>query len=109
MMPSPSEDERSYDLLRLYGELRQEVAGLRDELQAQQLEYWKAAASAIRGLTDWWVKVADEEREERKLRQEELDRRLDTMDTRARVRIAIEVTILVLVMLVFGILLWVFR
>lgn len=106
---APLDDERGYDLLKLYGELKQEVSAIRDEMQAQQLEYWKAAAAAIRGLTDWWVKVADEDREERKRRQEELDARFDVLDRRARWRIAIEVVSLVMVLFVAVLLLYMFR
>ena len=119
-MPPPNEDERYHDLLRLIGQinqdlqsrheqadrdidrLRQEVVGLREEMRREVLEYWKATQSAIRQLSDWFAKTEDTARDERREVRTKRDRR-------ERIIIGLLLAVAALAGVVLGILLYVFR
>ena len=116
----PSDDDRYRDLLELIGQInrdlqardeaadkdrdkmRQEIIKLRDDTARQALDYWKATCSAIRQLSDWFAETEDAAREERKAEREKRDQR-DLL------LIRLSTAAVAVVVLVLGLLLYVFR
>ena len=64
-----NEDERYQLVLAELSKVFQSVQQARIDLSAQQLDYWKAAAGAIRQLSEW---QATGERERARTRRREL-------------------------------------
>lgn len=94
-MPSDLNDDRWHDLLKLMGELRQDMQVFKDELRAEQAERLRSLTIAFRTLVDWWVKDTDEERATRAERQAALDARLEAIRRSQRYRTWIEAAVAV--------------
>ena len=96
-------DDRFHDLLKLIGDQRRDFQAFEASVLRSQAEHWKSVTIAIRTLSDWWVKHADEETAERKTRQAELNHTLAAIQYNQRlfVRVAV-VACLVAVGIVVG-------
>lgn len=70
------DEDRYRDILKLIGDQRVDFQKFETSVLQSQAEHWRSVTIAIRTLTDWWVKYADEESAERKERQAILDERL---------------------------------
>jgi uncharacterized membrane protein YukC len=65
-MPNNDDDDRFRTTLEEFGKLYRAFESFKAEQATTALEYWKATAAAIRGLSDWQAadaKLAQSERE----------------------------------------------
>lgn len=63
-----SDDDRYQRMLEEFGKMYRSIEAFKGEMATQQLEYWKATATAIRVLSDWYARDATIARHDHKRR-----------------------------------------
>jgi hypothetical protein len=53
-----SDDDRYQRVLEEFGKMYRSIESFKGEMATLQLEYWKATATAIRVLSDWYARDA---------------------------------------------------
>lgn len=92
------QQERYHNLLELIGQQRRDFQQFENSVLQSQSQHWKSVTTAIRTLSDWWAKHADDEVRIRKERQVELDKTLAAIRANQRfwIRFAVVACILAL-------------
>ena len=63
-----SDDDRYQRMLEEFNKIYRAMEAFKGEVAAQQLEYWKATATAIRVLSDWYARDATAARQNHRRR-----------------------------------------
>lgn len=96
------DDDRYHDILKLIGDQRRDFQQFETSVLQSQSQHWKSVTTAIRTLSDWWAKHADEETAERRARQGELDRKLAALARNQIIARSVELVLIVVGLIVIA-------